>query len=522
MLGLLLAVCLSFAFAPLTAATAASDVSAPVLVSSTVTPKTFNLSTGPATVKVTLRITDATGTNAPTLSLDHATTSQSHSFGTATLISGTAKDGTWERTMTIPQGSALGQWEVTLFPLRDTLGNSGSFQTLSTITLSGTPTDTSAPVLVSSTVTPKTFNLSTGPATVKVTLRITDATGTNAPTLSLDHATTSQSHSFGTATLISGTAKDGTWERTMTIPQGSALGQWEVTLFPLRDTLGNSGSFQTLSTITLSGSLATAVPTVTGTAKAGYTLTANAGVWGPAPVTLSYQWYRSGTAIAGATGPTYKLTGSDTGKTLTVKITGAKANYITTAATSAQTAIIAPGTLNTAVPTMTGTTKAGYTLTANPGAWGPAPITLTYQWYRAGETITGATASTYKVTGSDTGKALTVKVTGAATGYTAVSKVSAATQAIASGTLATATPKITGTARIGLVLTVSPGAWGPAPVTLTYQWFRAGIAVPGATGTSYTLTAADNSKTLSVRVTGNKAGYTSASATSSPTGAVTP
>ncbi|MGP0224132.1 hypothetical protein, partial [Paenarthrobacter sp. NCHU4564] len=138
-------------------------------MSSTVTPKTFNLSTGPATVKVTVRITDTTGTTAPTLSLGHTTTSQSHGFGTATLISGTTKDGTWERTMTIPQGSALGQWNVTLFPLRDSLGNSGSFQTLSTITLSGTPTDTSAPVLVSSTVTPKTFNLSTGPATVKVT-----------------------------------------------------------------------------------------------------------------------------------------------------------------------------------------------------------------------------------------------------------------------------------------------------------------------------------------------------------------
>ncbi|MFJ4171921.1 peptidase S8/S53 subtilisin kexin sedolisin, partial [Paenarthrobacter sp. NPDC089714] len=260
---------------PQTPAKAATDTSAPVLVSSTVTPKTFNLSTGPATVKVTLRITDATATTAPTLSLDHATTSQSHGFGSMTLISGTTKDGTWERTMTIPQGSALGQWKVTLFPLRDSLGNSGSFQTLTTLTLSGAPSDTSAPVLVSSTVTPKTFNLSTGPATVKVTLRITDATATTAPTLSLDHATTSQSQGFGSMTLISGTTKDGTWERTMTIPQGSALGQWKVTLFPLRDSLGNSGSFQTLTTLNVNSALASRTPTITGTAKAGYVLTAN-------------------------------------------------------------------------------------------------------------------------------------------------------------------------------------------------------------------------------------------------------
>ncbi|MFJ4171922.1 hypothetical protein ACIPY3_20635, partial [Paenarthrobacter sp. NPDC089714] len=156
----------------------------------------------------------------------------------------------------------------------------------------------------------------------------------------------------------------------------------------------------------------------------------NPGTWAPAPVTLTYQWYRAGTAITGATAPTYKLTGADTGKTLTVKVTGTKTGYVTVTTTSAPTATIAAGVLTTAAPTITGTARVGYVLTANPGTWAPAPVTLTYQWYRAGTAITGATAPTYKLTGADTGKTLTVKVTGTKTGYVTVTKTSAATTTI--------------------------------------------------------------------------------------------
>jgi len=66
----------------------------------------------------------------------------------------------------------------------------------------------------------------------------------------------------------------------------------------------------------------------------------------------------------------------------------------------------------TPVPTIAGTAKAGQILTANPGAWLPAPAALSYQWKRGGAAIAGATASTYRVTNDDAGKALTVTVTG--------------------------------------------------------------------------------------------------------------
>ena len=78
-------------------------------------------------------------------------------------------------------------------------------------------------------------------------------------------------------------------------------------------------------------------------------------------------------------------------------------------------------------------------------------------------------------------------------------------------------PKIKGKARVGKKLTALPGTWGPAPVTLTYQWLRNGKPIAGATGVKYKLKNKDKGKKISVTVTGAKSGYTSASATSPQT-----
>ncbi|OFI38548.1 hypothetical protein BIU82_04305 [Arthrobacter sp. SW1] len=270
----------------------------------------------------------------------------------------------------------------------------------------------------------------------------------------------------------------------------------------------------------VAGTLTTATPTITGTAKVGQTLTANPGTWGPAPVTLKYQWFRSGVAISGATAATYVQSYYDLGKTLTVRVTGSKAGYTTVAKTSAATAAVVAGTLTAPTPTITGTAKVGQTLTANPGAWGPAPVTLKYQWFRSGVAISGATAATYVQSYYDLGKTLTVRVTGSKAGYTTVAKTSAATAAVVAGTLTAPTPTITGTAKVGQTLTANPGTWGPAPVTLKYQWYRSGVAISGATATTYTQTSADLGKTMTVRVTGSKAGYTTVAKTSAATAAV--
>ena len=82
-----------------------------------------------------------------------------------------------------------------------------------------------------------------------------------------------------------------------------------------------------------------AIPAINGTAKVWSTLSAVPGVWGPAPVTLKYQWYRSHVAIFGATAATYKVRSGDLGRTLTVKVTGSKTGYTTSSRTSAGTMV---------------------------------------------------------------------------------------------------------------------------------------------------------------------------------------
>jgi hypothetical protein len=77
-----------------------------------------------------------------------------------------------------------------------------------------------------------------------------------------------------------------------------------------------------------------------------------------------------------------------------------------------------------------------------------------------------------------------------------------------------APPTVSGTAQQGQPLTAAPGAWSNPPVSFAYQWQRcdAGGAactlIPGATGQSYNVGAADAGATLRVAVTAtNKVGH---------------
>src|SRR5688572_28067333 len=96
------------ALCPAPVAVAQADTSPPVLVSSSVTPTSVNVSSSGQQVTVTVRVTDATGAQTPTINLSSTTTSQTAGFGSMTLVSGSATDGTYSKTVTIPQGAATG------------------------------------------------------------------------------------------------------------------------------------------------------------------------------------------------------------------------------------------------------------------------------------------------------------------------------------------------------------------------------------------------------------------------------
>lgn len=95
--------------------------------------------------------------------------------------------------------------------------------------------------------------------------------------------------------------------------------------------------------------------------------------------------------------------------------------------------------------------------------------------------------------------------------------VGQAQPALAAAGLKPATPKISGTARVGSTLTAKPGTWKPAGVQFRYQWYRSGKVIPTAVTKTYTLVAADKGKRITVKVTGALAGYKSASRTSKKT-----
>jgi hypothetical protein len=170
----------------------------------------------------------------------------------------------------------------------------------------------------------------------------------------------------------------------------------------------------------------------------------------------------------------------------------------------AATALAAPP-VNTSAPTVTGTATVGETLTAQNGTWDNAPTTFDYRWLRcnsAGDScvgIPGATDRTHNVVGVDVGHRLRVRVT-AVNADGSMNARSAPTAIVQQPTAApknTERPTISGTARVGLTLTVTTGSWTGNPSSFGFQWQRCDADgsncgdIVGATSRTYSLRTAD-------------------------------
>lgn len=260
------------------------------------------------------------------------------------------------------------------------------------------------------------------------------------------------------------------------------------------------------------------VPTIIGTARVGETIRVDPGTWTEGS-SLMFGWLSDGVLIPGSHSQTYEIVEADLGKVLSTQVIGWTTGTATLGSIVIATDPVAPAlTFTTApTPTITGTARVGATLTVTSSAWKPAPDFCSAQWRRNGAVIPGATQPSYTLTSLDKGAKITVTVTSSLAGYETASRTSPATSTVAAGVIKTATPKLSGTTKVGKVLTVQPGSWQPETVAFRYQWYRDSKAIKGATKATYTVVKADKAHKLKVKVTGSLAGYTTRSITTSQT-----
>jgi hypothetical protein len=243
----------------------------------------------------------------------------------------------------------------------------------------------------------------------------------------------------------------------------------------------------------------TIAPSLTGTAARGSRLTGSVGTWigNPAP-TLANAWYRCDgpvspavepqdgcTVIAGATALSYQLTDADLEKYIVFGVTGTNPGRSLLVLTGSSNMVTVP-TLNTALPTVSGTYAVGSTLTGSTGTWQGTPTpALEYQWMRCSaaadvlrcSTIIEATDLTYTVSEDDAGSWIRFRVTGGNAGATVVSHSAAPASAV-SGPPSLITDPTVGCdtsaycAKVGGSLTAYRGAWAglPTPV-LSHTWY---------------------------------------------------
>ncbi|MBB6143569.1 hypothetical protein HNQ77_001518 [Silvibacterium bohemicum] len=252
----------------------------------------------------------------------------------------------------------------------------------------------------------------------------------------------------------------------------------------------------------------------------------------PAP---TYQWLENGTPIQGATGATYitPLTAdTDNGELFSVAVTNGSGTITSNAVslTVSDTPTGGNGGGNNgggnngggnngggnngggaaavpviALPPVNQSVAVGATATFTVDATGGAPYT--YQWLQNGVAVPNATSAVFTtpvLAASASGQQYSVTVTNSAGNVTST----AATLTVTAGSAA---PVITAqpasqSAAIGANATFTVNFTGAAP--FTYQWFKNGTAIQGATAASFTtpaLAATDNGEQYSVTVS-NPAG----------------
>jgi hypothetical protein len=191
---------------------------------------------------------------------------------------------------------------------------------------------------------------------------------------------------------------------------------------------------------------------------------------------LTYQWRKNGIAISGATSSGYSA--STTGS---YKVVVTNSN---TCSDSSSAVSVTVNSLPTATATAASATTfclgGSVTINANTGSG------LSYQWRKNGADISGATGSSYSATTTGSYK---VVVTNASSCSDSSSAVTVTVNSLP-GATATAVGATTFCQGGNVTIDANTGSG------LTYQWRKNGIAISGATASSYVANASGNYKVV--------------------------
>ncbi|MGD1211252.1 MAG: hypothetical protein ABR973_07850 [Candidatus Acidiferrales bacterium] len=255
--------------------------------------------------------------------------------------------------------------------------------------------------------------------------------------------------------------------------------------------------------------------TVTAPATATFSVTATG------TGSLSYQWYKNGAAISGATSASYTTPATTTGTNgagFTVTVTN---NYGSATSTVAVLTVNPAATTNLSPvgPVLIGgqpqnqTVIAPASATFSATAIGTAPIT--YQWNKNGTAISGATLATYTTpatTSADNGEVFTVTVTNSVNSLTSPPATLAVTSTSTAPTIAGGPQN----ANVDSGYTASFYVFATGTAPLSYQWSENGTPIANATDPVYTtptLASADNNEQFTVTVTNSGGTATSGAGT---------
>lgn len=92
--------------------------------------------------------------------------------------------------------------------------------------------------------------------------------------------------------------------------------------------------------------------------------------------------------------------------------------------------------------------------------------------------------------------------------------IDATTNVRVSGSVSLTTPTISGTAKVGRILSADGAMASPTDAVRAFVWLRDSANISGATMATYQLTTADAGRSISLRVLGTSPGYASATTTS--------